>query len=76
MTARIHRLIGQLKAIEVMVAKKRSCAEILNQIAAVRAGIETIGAIVFQRELERLRTNRRVTSEDIAKLTKLFSKTT
>jgi DNA-binding FrmR family transcriptional regulator len=75
-SARIHRLVGQLNAVEEMLANKRTCADVLTQIGAIRAGIEGVSAIVFQRELERLRQNRRVTSDDIAKLTALFTKTT
>lgn len=75
-TARIHRLVGQLNAIETMVVNKRSCTEILSQVAAVRAGVESVAGIVFQRELERLANSRKVTPGEIAKLTKLFSQIT
>lgn len=74
--ARIHKLVGQLEAIEVMLNHRRPCADVLTQVGAVRAGLEGVAAIIFQRELERIRKNKTVTSDEIAKLTNLFSKTT
>ena len=51
--ARIHKLTGQLQAIEEMVNTKRSCTEVLNQISAIRAGLEQLAGIVFEREIRK-----------------------
>lgn len=73
--ARIHRLTGQLTAIETMIQERRSCPEILQQLSAVRAGLETVAAIVFQTELEKQSATKRLTARDIESLTQLFIKT-
>lgn len=75
-TARIHRLTGQLQAIEAMLMSKRSCDEVLNQISAVRAGLEQVAVIVFQRELQRLAAKKKLSPNDIERLSQAFSKTT
>lgn len=72
-TARIHRLTGQLEAIETMLLKKRSCAEVLAQINAVRAGLEQVAAIVFEIELQKLSVRKRLQQKDIEKLTHAFT---
>ena len=75
-TARIHKLNGQLTAIEHMISQKRACADILNQVSAVRAGLEQVAALIFQRELERMWKSRKLTPQDLERLTEIFSKTT
>ncbi len=37
---RINRLIGQLKGIERMVNQDRDCAEILQQVSAIKKAID------------------------------------
>lgn len=71
--ARIHRLAGQLLAIEKMLTARRNCSDILNQIGAVRAGLEQVSVLVVQKELQRTQL-RNVSSEKIANLLKAFSK--
>jgi len=51
--ARIHKLSGQLQAIEEMVNTKRSCTDVLNQISAIRAGLEQLAGILFEREIRK-----------------------
>jgi DNA-binding FrmR family transcriptional regulator len=75
-TARIHRLAGQLNAIETMLQNRRTCTEVLNQISAVRAGLEQVAAIVFQTELQKLSAKKKLTALDVEKITQAFSKTT
>ncbi len=74
-TARIHRLNGQLQAVETMLRHKRSCADVLNQISAVRAGLEQVAVIVFQTELQKLLSRRKLSEPEVAKLSQAFSKT-
>lgn len=71
--ARIHRLAGQLLAIEKMLTARRNCSEVLNQIGAVRAGLEQVSVIVLQKELQRTQL-RNGSPEKIAQLLKSFSK--
>ncbi len=74
--ARIHRLSGQLIAVEAMIGKRRTCAEVLQQISAVRAGLEQVAVIVFQTELQKLSAKKKLTSADVQRLSQIFSKTT
>lgn len=37
---RINRIIGQLKGIEKMVANKRDCAAVLQQVSAIKKAID------------------------------------
>lgn len=76
LVARIHKLSGQLHAVEKMIQAKRPCIEILNQISAVRSGVESVAGILFQRELERLASRKRLSQSDLQKLTSMYSKTT
>jgi len=39
-TIRVNRIIGQLRGIEKMVKKNRSCEEVLQQISAVKKAID------------------------------------
>ncbi len=72
--ARLHRLTGQLRAIEKMVHRRRKCAEILYQVSAVRAGLEQVAAILFEIELQKLTAKKKITVADVDALSHAFSK--
>ena len=72
--SRIHRLTGQLQAIERMVQTGRPCAEVLYQVHAVRSGLDQVGSILFEKELQKLSAKKKLTTADIDKLTHIFSK--
>ena len=74
--ARIHRLSGQLEAIELMIQKKRDCTDILHQISAVRAGLENVAVIVLQKELQKMGAHRSIQTDDMDALLKSFIKST
>lgn len=74
--ARIHRLAGQLNAVEAMLRQRRNCADVLNQISAVRAGLEQVAVIVFQTELQKLSAKKKLSATDVQRLSQAFSKTT
>jgi len=44
---RLRRIEGQIRGIEKMIAEDRDCMSIVMQLAAVRSGIEGIGALVL-----------------------------
>ena len=44
---RLRRIEGQIRGIEKMIADDRDCIDIVIQLAAVRSGIEGIGALVL-----------------------------
>lgn len=70
--ARIHKLSGQLQAIERMVGTRRSCTDVLAQIEAVRSGLASVAAIVLNEELYRISRKRTIESNDIVRLTRAF----
>lgn len=44
---RLRRIEGQIRGIEKMIEDDRDCVSIVVQLAAVRSGIEGIGALVL-----------------------------
>jgi DNA-binding FrmR family transcriptional regulator len=44
---RLKRLEGQLRGIQKMIAEDRDCVSIVVQLAAVRSGVEGVGALVL-----------------------------
>lgn len=44
---RLKRVEGQIRGIQKMIAEDRDCANIVMQLAAVRSGIEGVGALVL-----------------------------
>ncbi len=66
--ARLHRLTGQLSAVESMLGASRPCTDVLQQINAVRSGLDQITEIIFRRELEQLANKKKVQPKDIERL--------
>jgi len=52
MSARVKRIAGQVAGIERMLADRRYCVDILNQIAAVRSALDALGVELLSRHLE------------------------
>ena len=44
---RLKRIEGQIRGIQKMIAEDRDCVSIVMQLAAVRSGIEGVGALVL-----------------------------
>jgi DNA-binding FrmR family transcriptional regulator len=44
---RIKRVEGQLRGIHKMISEDRDCVSIVTQLAAVRSGVEGVGALVL-----------------------------
>lgn len=70
--ARIHKLSGQLAAIDRMIGRKRPCAEVLAQIEAVRSGLAGVAAIVLNEELARMVRRKQADPRQIVNLTRTF----
>jgi len=45
---RLKRIEGQVKGIQKMVEEDKNCIDILTQVAAVRAAINRVGAIILE----------------------------
>ncbi|HZV82855.1 MAG TPA: metal-sensitive transcriptional regulator [Geobacteraceae bacterium] len=52
LVTRVRRIGGQVAGIERMLADKRYCVDILNQIAAVRSALDSLGIELLTRHLE------------------------
>lgn len=52
LSSRVKRIGGQVAGIERMLADKRYCVDILNQIAAVRSALDALGVELLTRHLE------------------------
>ncbi len=44
---RLRRIEGQVRGLHKMIEKDSDCSDILLQVAAVRAAINKVGAIIF-----------------------------
>ncbi|HHV17617.1 MAG TPA: metal-sensitive transcriptional regulator [Thermoanaerobacterales bacterium] len=45
---RLRKIEGQIKGIQRMIENEKYCADILIQIAAVRAALNKVGLIIFE----------------------------
>ena len=44
---RLRRIEGQIRGIQKMLANERDCVSLVIQLAAVRSGIEGVGALIL-----------------------------
>lgn len=49
---RLRRIEGQVRGIQRMVAEDRYCVDILQQMAAITAGLQEVSLIVLQSHIE------------------------
>lgn len=47
LVSRLKRIEGQIRGIQKMVEGERECESIITQLVAVRAAIESVGALVL-----------------------------
>ena len=45
---RLSRIEGQVKGIKRMIEEEKTCADILTQVAAVRAAINKVGGLILE----------------------------
>ena len=45
--SRLKRIEGQIRGIQKMIAEDRDCVSIVTQLAAVRSGVDGVGALVL-----------------------------
>lgn len=46
---RLKRIEGQVRGVQRMIEDKADCGEVLNQVAAIKAAINRVGVIVFEK---------------------------
>jgi DNA-binding FrmR family transcriptional regulator len=51
-SARLGKVAGQLRGIEKMIAERRYCVDVLDQIAAVQAALAGLGKLVLRNHIE------------------------
>lgn len=52
MTGRVNRVAGQVEGIKRMIGEDRYCVDILNQIAAARSALDSLGIELLSSHLE------------------------
>lgn len=70
---RLRRVEGQIKGIQKMVDEEKFCGDILTQISAARAALNSAGGLILERYMKQCLTNylQGVSSEeDLDKLVK------
>lgn len=50
---RLHRIEGQVKGIRTMYEEGRPCVEVLDQVAAARAALESVGLLILNDHVDR-----------------------
>jgi DNA-binding FrmR family transcriptional regulator len=45
---RLRRIEGQVRGVQAMVSADRECAEILQQMAAIRSAVQSASATIFE----------------------------
>jgi DNA-binding FrmR family transcriptional regulator len=69
LSKRINRLIGQLRGIEKMVDGNRDCAEVLQQISAVKKAIDGLSKEIVISDICRL-----IPKEDTKKVSEMVER--
>ena len=49
---RVHRIAGQIKALETMYDEKRTAQDIVQQIVAVRSSLSSLAKLVVEAEVK------------------------
>ncbi len=49
---RLKKIEGQIRGLERMVDDKRYCIDILNQVAAVRRALDSVGIVLMKKHVE------------------------
>jgi DNA-binding FrmR family transcriptional regulator len=52
MQTRVSRIAGQIAGVQKMVDEDRYCVDVLNQIAAVRSALDSLGVELLTKHLE------------------------
>ena len=52
LTSRLNRVEGQIRGIKNMIEKDTYCDEVLNQIAAAQAALESVGKLLLKNHIQ------------------------
>ena len=50
--ARLRRIEGQIRGIHRMVSEDRVCEDVLTQLMAARSGLDQVGLLIMDRQVE------------------------
>ncbi|NLI40691.1 MAG: metal-sensitive transcriptional regulator [Caldisericales bacterium] len=74
---RLSKIEGQVRGLVRMISEERSCDEIINQMQAVKAGINKVAAIILEKNvIDCLNLSENTNHVEVEKLRKLLSKVT
>jgi DNA-binding FrmR family transcriptional regulator len=73
LSKRLRRIEGQIRGIEKMITEDRDCVDLVIQLAAIRSGIEGIGAIVLNNCMIRCLNKEPDADADVDSLSKAIS---
>lgn len=54
---RLRRVEGQIKGIQKMVDEEKFCGDILTQISAARAALNSVGGLILERHMKQCLTS-------------------
>lgn len=77
--AHLRRIIGQLRGIEKMLESKRNCGDIITQLMAARASMDSLGINLLKNESQECLTGSgsiKKKSQDLEKITSNLFKIT
>jgi DNA-binding FrmR family transcriptional regulator len=72
---RLARIEGQIRGLAQMIEDDRECKDLLIQLSAVRAALDSVGSIVISNHVEELAETSALTTEsrqEISSLIKTF----
>jgi DNA-binding FrmR family transcriptional regulator len=64
LSARLKRIEGQVRGLDKMLQEDQPCPKVLNQLAATRAALQSVGGIVLRNYLEKCVTNAIASGDD------------
>lgn len=70
-TARLHRIQGQIAGIEHMVSSKRDCSAVLQQIVAVREALRQVAVLTLEQEAQGCFDGKKQTGRSVNDLKKI-----
>jgi CsoR family transcriptional regulator, copper-sensing transcriptional repressor len=76
LTARLHRIEGQVRGVERMIEEERECPDVLQQMAAIRSAVRQASLLLARAYLECVLRDREdaVTDEELDQLMATLAK--
>ena len=72
-SSRLHRINGQVTAVERMLENKRDCVEVLQQIIAARRALDRVGILILESEARECFSNKQGNGKKLKDLQKVVN---